>query len=188
MSDESTAPITALLKRATAGDQAAEGELASAVYRELRRIAARFMRSERPEHTLQPTALVHEAFLKLLNQKDIDWQNRAHFYGVAAKTMRHILVDYARKARAAKRLGQLGRVTFTEDLIRSQEASDDLLALDEALERLYAFDQRGHTVVTLRFFGGLEMEEIAKMLGVSVRTIKRDWTLARAWLRLQLQT
>jgi RNA polymerase sigma-70 factor (ECF subfamily) len=187
MSDQLVAPITALLKRATSGDPAAEAELATAVYSELRRIAARFMRSERPEHTLQPTALVHEAYLKLLNQKDVDWQNRAHFYGVAAKTMRHILVDYARKARAAKRVGQLGRITFNEDLVRSEDPSADLLALNEALERLYELDRRGHTVVTLRFFGGFEMDEIAEMLGVSVRTVKRDWTVARAWLRLHLQ-
>jgi len=186
MTDKSTPPITALLKRASAGDADAEREFAAAVYAELRRMAARYMRAERPNHTLQPTALVHEAYLKLIDQKNMNWQNRAHFYGVAANIMRHVLVDHARKVRAGKRAGQLNRVSFNEDLLVSDDASAELLAINEALDRLRELDPREHTVVTMRFFAGLEFEEIAKMLGISLRTAKSDWTLARAWLRKEL--
>ena len=145
------------------------------------------MRAERPGHTLQPTALVHEAYLKLVDQKNINWQNRAHFYGVAANVMRHVLIDHARRARADKRAGQLHRVSFSEELLVGNDAAIELLALNEALERLNGLDSREHTVVMLRFFAGLEFTEIAEMLDISLRTAKNDWTLARAWLRKELE-
>ncbi len=176
-----------VLNRAQRGDPGAERVFTGAVYDELRRIAARYMRRERPNHTLQPTALVHEAFLKLLEQKDVTWQNRAHFFGVAADAMRRILVDHARKVHAQKRAGQLNRVSFNEELVFSDDAPAELLALDEALGRLRELDVRGYAIVVLRFFAGLEIEEIAQMLEISSRTAKRDWVMARAWLKKELK-
>jgi RNA polymerase sigma factor (TIGR02999 family) len=167
--------ITALLNRIARGDPEAQQQFNRAVYDELRRIAERFMRRERPNHTLQPTALVHEAFFKLMDQKYVTWQNRAHFYGVAADSMRRILVDHWRKIHAQKRAGQLNRVSFDEQLAVSDEASVELLALDEALGRLRKENLRESTIVVLRFFAGLEIEEIAQMLDISSRTAKRDW-------------
>jgi RNA polymerase sigma-70 factor (ECF subfamily) len=187
MTEQSPQPITALLRRAASGDPDAEQEFATAVYRELRRMAARYMRAERQDHTLQPTALVHEAFLRLVDQKNISWQNRAHFYGVAANVMRHVLIDHARRARADKRAGQLNRVSFNEDLLKSDDSSIEFLALNEALERLNELDPREHTIVMLRFFAGFRFDEIAHMLGISLRTAKSDWKLARVWLRKQLE-
>jgi RNA polymerase sigma factor (TIGR02999 family) len=152
------------------------------VYSELLRAARRYMRGERPDHTLQPTALVHEAYLRLVGQREIAWQNRAHFFGVAAQLMRRILVDHARARQAEKRGGDVGMVPLEEAMVFKEEGGPALLALDQALTRLNQFDPRQGRIVELRFFGGLTEEEIAAVLGVSARTIKRDWNVARAWL------
>jgi len=140
------------------------------------------MRQERPDHTLQATALVHEAYLRLAGEKEISWQNRAHFYGVAANIMRRILVDHARAKQAKKRGGSDQEVSFDEAVLAQPEAPKDFLAIDEALERLAERDPRQSRIVELRFFGGLSEEETAEVLGISVRTVKRDWQVARAWL------
>lgn len=152
------------------------------VYNELRRLAGRYMRGERADHTLQPTALVHEAYPRLIGQHEVAWQNRSHFYGVAARLMRNILVDHARARQAHKRGGQEQKVTFDEALEFAGGERTDVLALDEALSRLAQRDPRQARIVELRFFGGLSENEAAEVLGISVRTVKRDWAVARAWL------
>jgi RNA polymerase sigma-70 factor, ECF subfamily len=177
--------ITQLLKQLRTGSQDAESKLVPLVYRELRQLAARYMRRERPEHTLQPTALVHEAYLKLIQQQSVDWQSRAHFYGVASRLMRRILIDHARRVKDQKHGGG-HNVALDPDLIAVQGKSPDILALDEALTRLEQDAPRQSQVVELRFFGGCSEDEIAKMLGISVRTVKRDWRVARAWLYAEL--
>jgi RNA polymerase sigma factor (TIGR02999 family) len=157
------------------------------VYAELHDLASHFMRSERAQHTLQPTALVHDAYLRLVDQRNSTWQGRAHFYGVAAKAMRRILVDHARRKRATKREGGQ-RVTLADDVSveTAAERSIDLIALDDALEKLAAIDGRYAKVVELRFFAGLEVEEVAEALQVSPATVKRDWTFAKAFLQREL--
>jgi RNA polymerase sigma-70 factor (ECF subfamily) len=162
-------------------------DLASSLYRELHRIAAAKMRFERQNHTLQPTALVNEAYLRLVDGSDSMWQDRSRVLGLAANVMRHVLVDHARAHRAGKRGdGQL-QVTFVEDMAGGGGGSTaDVLAIDEALTRLAEFDPRQEKVLEMHFFGGLTFEEIALQLGVSTRTVKRDWTMARAWLRQEL--
>jgi RNA polymerase sigma factor (TIGR02999 family) len=174
--------VTILLKKLTAGDNDASSELMAAVYNELRRLAASYMRRERPDHTLQATALVHEAYLKLVNQRTVDWQNRAHFYGVAAQLMRRILVDHARGRLRDKRGGGQKMVSLDEPLLADERQAGALLELDEALQRLAKLDPRQSRVVELRFFGGLTVEETAEVMGVSPKTVKRDWAVARAWL------
>jgi RNA polymerase sigma-70 factor, ECF subfamily len=174
--------ITALLTELQAGSREAEAKLVPLVYNELRRLAGRYMRRERLDHTLQPTALVHEAYLRLIGQRNFQWQNRAHFFGVAAQMMRRILVDHARTKKAEKRGGNAPKVPLNESLACTGEKSAELLALDEALTRLSQRDPRQAQVVELRFFGGLSEEEAAEVLGISPRTVKRDWTVARAWL------
>jgi RNA polymerase sigma-70 factor (ECF subfamily) len=177
--------ITELLKQLTAGNREAESKLVPLVYEQLRRLAASYMRRERPNHTLQPTALVHEAYLKLMDQRRVSWQNRSHFYRLAAHLMRRILVDHAREVNASKRAkGQ--KVALDESLAYSKEKPSELLAIDEALGRLAETEPRLGQVVELRFFGGCSEEEIAGILGVSARTVKRDWKLARAWLYAEL--
>jgi RNA polymerase sigma factor (TIGR02999 family) len=157
------------------------------VYDELRRLAGRYLRAEDVGHTLQPTALVHEAYLRLVGQRNVDWRNRAQFLGIAAEMMRRILVNHAVARRTAKRGGGAPRIALDETL-RVLEADDvDLLALDGALGALAAVDARASRVVELRFFGGLGIEETAEVLGVSPATVKRDWTVARAWLRRELR-
>jgi RNA polymerase sigma factor (TIGR02999 family) len=145
------------------------------------------MRHERHDHTLQATALIHEAYVYLIGQQETDWQNRAHFYGVAAQVMRRVLVDYARMHGAAKRGGGEHKVRLDEALLMTAEQSDELVALDEALSRLAQFDPRQSRVVELRFFGGMNEEETAEVLGVSSRTVRRDWGVAKAWLYGQLE-
>ena len=186
MSESAPGDVTLLLNRVQRGDKQAESNLITAVYAELRRMAARHMRRERPGHTLQTTALVHEAYLKLIDQKGANWQNRAHFFAVAARVMRRILVDYARNRLAEKRGGGQPRLPLDEALVFSKEKSGELLALDEALERLEEKDERVHRVIELRFFGGLSVEETAEVLGIATRTVKRDWSFGRAWLRGEL--
>ncbi|SRR5579864_690498 len=180
--DPAAPDVTILLKKLTAGDNNASSELMSAVYNELRRLAASYMRRERPDHTLQATALVNEAYLKLVNQRTTDWQNRAHFYGVAAQLMRRILVDHARGRLREKRGGGQKMVSLDEPLLADERQAGALLELDEALQRLAKLDPRQSRVVELRFFGGLTVEETAKVMGVSPKTVKRDWAVARAWL------
>lgn len=169
-----------------AGQAETTERLAELLYPELHALAAGLMRRERPGHTLQPTAVVHEAFLRLIDQNTIEWQDRAHFLGIAARVMRRILVDHARRRDASKRGGDSDRVTFDENLFPRQDASYDLLVLDEALLRLTALDARSAQVAELRIFGGLTVREAAEALGVSARTIDHDWAMARLWLTREL--
>lgn len=177
--------VTELLDRLRNGDAGAESHLLEIVYGELRRRAAMYMANERGDHTLQPTALVNEAYLRLLKQ-DVSWKNRAHFFSVAAQIMRNVLVDSARAHRANKRGGEQQQITLDDAVAFKEARSIDLMALDEALALLASFDPRQSQIVELRFFGGLTLEEISEVLRISVRTVKRDWRLARAWLRIQL--
>ena len=186
--DRSPGDITVLLAELGAGNRTAESRLMPLVYAELRRLAGRYMRRERPDHTLQPTALVHEAYLRLVGQREISWQNRAHFFGVAAQLMRRILVDHARAHRAEKRGGHETKIALEEGLAFAQGKSADLLALDEALTRLAQQDPRQCRAVELRFFAGLSEDEVAEVLGISTRTLKRDWRVARAWLYKEIAT
>jgi RNA polymerase sigma factor (TIGR02999 family) len=167
------------------GDEGARDELVSAVYAELRRRARAYLSRERPGHTLQPTGLVHEVYLRLVDQKSTRWENRSEFFGLAAQLMRRILVDHARARRAGKRGGGLLPVTFDEKVM-GPSGGVDVEALDEALRALEARDARQSRVVELRYFGGLSVEETAETLGVSAATVKRDFTMARAWLHRQL--
>lgn len=157
------------------------------VYDELRRLAARYLRSERPDHTLQPTALVNEAYLRLAAQQAVQWQNRTHFMAIAANTMRHLLVDHARERGALKRGGDRRRVTLHSS-IRIDDRDMDILALDEALTKLEVFDPAGCRVVELRYFGGLTIEETAEVMRISSATVKRRWTVVKAWLYRELRS
>jgi RNA polymerase sigma factor (TIGR02999 family) len=159
----------------------------AAVYGELRRVAGRAMRNERPGHTLQPTALVNEAFVRLAGNTGIEWQDRAHFFGVAARLMRQILVDYARKKHAAKR-GGAARVTLDDSLLISDDHLGDVMAVDEVLARLETLDARQGRIVELRFFAGLSVEEVAEVMEISTPTVKREWQSAKAWLHRELTT
>jgi RNA polymerase sigma factor (TIGR02999 family) len=169
------------------GDQAASEKLIPLVYDELRRLARSYMRRERPDHTLQATALVHEAYLKLAEQRSSNWQNRAHFFGVAAQLMRRLLIDHARGHLRQKRGGEYEKVVLNEAFVFSPEQSAELVAVDEALEKLARIDERQARVVELRFFGGLSVEEAAAVLGISPKTVKRDWSVAKAWLYADLK-
>jgi RNA polymerase sigma-70 factor, ECF subfamily len=180
------AEITALLQKIRQGDAAAESDLIPLIYNELRAIARNQMGRERPDHTLQATVLVHDAFLQLVGNSEIDWSNRAHFFALASRVMRHILVDHARAARAQKRPGFRQKVELESALVFVEGQHADFLALDEALERLTVWDPRQSRVVEMHFFGGLGFEEIAEVLGISERTAKRDWAMARAWLYREL--
>jgi RNA polymerase sigma-70 factor, ECF subfamily len=181
------ADVTALLGELTKGNPEAGPKLIPLVYSELRRMAAAYMRRERTGHTLQATALVHEAYLKLLGQRSVNWQNRAHFFGIAAQVMRRILIDHARSHVRDKRGGGREAVPLDEALVFSPERSKDFLVLDSALERLAEFDPRQAKIVELRFFGGLTVEETAEVLSVSPKTVKRDWSVAKAWLHGELR-
>lgn len=176
--------VTALLQQWSRGDRDALEKLTPLVYEELRGIAAGYMRDERPGHTLQATALVHEAYVRLIGQKRVSWQNRAHFFGIAAQLMRRILIDHARRRQAAKRgVGGALRLTAGVDVAGAPEQDFDLLAIDGALSRLEQLDAAQARIVELRFFGGLTVEETAEVAGVSTATVKREWRTARAWLR-----
>jgi RNA polymerase sigma factor (TIGR02999 family) len=178
--------VTRFLADLQSGRPEAASQLIPLVYEELHRLARHQMRNERSEHTLQATALVHEAYLRLVNQPERTWQNRAHFIGVATQVMRRILVDYARAHRTAKREGLLQRVPLDEPLLFTEQQSDEVVAVNEALERLAQIDARQSRVVELRFFGGLTVEETAEALGMSSKTVKRDWSVARAWLHREV--
>jgi len=178
--------VTDLLRAWGKGDTAALDKLVPLVYEELRRQAHRYLRRERPGHTLQTTGLVHEAYLRLVDQRETDWQNRAQFFGVAAQMMRRVLIDHARSKQAAKRGGNQIRVTLEDADAAVQEQGVDLLDLDEALTRLAKLDLQQAKVVELRYFTGLGIEETAQVLDISAATVKREWTMARAWLRREL--
>ena len=174
--------VTEILHRIEPGDPSAAAKLLPLVYDELRRLAAQKMTQEDPGQTLQATALVHEAYIRLMDRESIAWQDRAHFRAVASRAMRRILIDYARRRGAAKRGGGMNRLTLEENHIVIDDQAELLLSLDQALERLARRSQRLSTVVEYRFFGGLMEEEIAEVLQISPRTVRRDWVKARAWL------
>jgi RNA polymerase sigma-70 factor, ECF subfamily len=186
MDDGGSHQITRLLAEWNSGNEGAADQLMPLVYEELRRMARAYMRRQPSNHTFQTTELIHEAYLKLVKTDGRDFENRAHFFGVAAKAMRHILVDYARSKQSDKRGGGRERVSLADDIAISTARTGDLVALDEALEELERLDERKCRVVELRFFGGLTTEEIAQVLEVSGETIKRDWRFARNWLLKKL--
>ena len=178
--------VTQLLVAWSNGDEAARDQLIPLVYEELHRLAHHYMNRERPGHTLQTSALVNEAFVRLIDQRDVHWQNRSHFFGIAAQMMRRVLVDYARSRQYQKRGGDVVQVSLNENLIVSNEQTAEVVALDDALKSLATFDQRKCQIVELRFFAGLSIEEAAQVLGISPGTVMRDWTLAKAWLRKEI--
>jgi RNA polymerase sigma-70 factor, ECF subfamily len=179
--------VTLLLSALTRGDEGAASKLMPLIYDELRRLAASYMRRERTDHTLQATALVHEAYLKLVEQRSTDWQSRAHFFGVAAQMMRRILVDHARGHSRQKRGGEHAKVPLDEALVMADRQADEVLAVDDSLNELAKIDPRQAKVVELRFFGGLSVEEAANVIGVSPKTVKREWSVAKAWLTADLK-
>ncbi len=178
--------VTQILQAWSEGDQSAPERLMPLVYQELRRLARDYLRRERPDHTLQATALVHEAYLKLVDQNRVDWKNRAHFCGIAAQLMRRVLVEHARAHNAEKRGGKMEKLYLDETRELSQERAPDLIALDDALKSLANTFPRESEVVELKFFGGLEAKEIAEVLQVSTKTVLRDWNFAKLWLRREL--
>src|SRR5262249_6553944 len=184
----SSSNVTQMLHDWSNGDREVLDKLIPIVYQELRRQAARYLRRERPGHTLQTTALIHEAYLRLIDQRSVQWQNRAHFFAISAQLMRRILVNHARDRKAAKRGGSEIKLPLEDAMIIASPGREvDLEALDEALERLAAIDPQQGRVVELRFFSGLSVEETAEVLGVSPRTVKRDWNVAKAWLRREIR-
>lgn len=187
MEKHSPSEITQMLIELTDGNQEVVDRILPYIYDELRRLAGSYLRKERADHTLQPTALVHEAYMKLIDQRQVKWQNRAHFFGIAAQVMRRILMDHARKHLANKRGGDAEVLPLEDEvLVVSHDRSAELLALDEALERLAAMDEAKARIVELRYFGGLSIEETAEVMGVSVPTVNRHWRMAKAWLFSEL--
>jgi RNA polymerase sigma factor (TIGR02999 family) len=178
--------VTLLLKRCSAGDQNALGELVPLIYDELHRLAASFLRRERPDHTLQTTALVHEAYLRMVDQHNTHWKERGHFFTVAAEMMRRILIDHARRHKAVKRGGPLTKVSLDEATIFTPEQSQNLLLLDGLLTRLAVIDPQEARIIELRFFGGLSVEETADVMDISPTTVKREWSIARKWLAREM--
>ena len=186
MSETPNQDVTQLLARWSGGDREALEQLLPLVYRELRQLADRYLRRERSDHTLQATALVHEAYLKLIDQQNVRWQNRAHFFGVAAQAMRRILVDHARGHMAAKRGSGGVKLSLDDVVVVSDEKAEEMVALDDALNRLHEIDPQKSRIVELRFFGGLSIEETAEVLGIGTATVIRQWRMARAWLYGQI--
>jgi RNA polymerase sigma factor (TIGR02999 family) len=178
--------ITELLASYGRGDKESLDQLMPIVYEELRRQAARYLRREQAGHTLQTTALIHEAYVRLVDQRNMQWQNRAHFFGIAAQMMRRILVDHARSKKRAKRGGSEVRVSLDKATVAVKGQDLDVVALDEALQRLAEIDEQQSRVVELRFFSGLSVEETAEVMGISKSTVKRDWSMAKAWLHREL--
>lgn len=178
--------VTVLLTRVSAGDESAPGKLLELVYDDLRHLAGAYMQDERANHTLQPTALVHEAYLRMVDWENVSWENRAQFFAVAAQVMRHVLVDHARGKNAAKREGSQQKLALDEAVSFANEREFDLLALEEALLTLEKLDPRQAKIVELRFFGGLSIEEAAHVLEISTTTVKREWTIAKAWFQREL--
>jgi RNA polymerase sigma factor (TIGR02999 family) len=187
VSPEPSKEVTKLLASWGQGNAEALEELMPLVYGELRRLAASYLRRERSDHTLQPTALVHEAYLRLVEQKDVQWRDRSHFFAITAQLMRRILVDHARTHLAEKRGSGAPKVPLTEVIVMSQQRPAELLALDESLTRLASLDAQQSRIVELRTFGGLTVEETAEVLGISPATVKRDWSMAKAWLSQEIQ-
>ncbi|HEY9405336.1 MAG TPA: sigma-70 family RNA polymerase sigma factor [Pyrinomonadaceae bacterium] len=186
MNDSPPRDVTALLLSWSAGDEGAAAALMPLVYDELRRLARNYLRRERPDHTLEPTALVNEAYLRIVDQRRVSLQNRAQFFGLAAQLMRHILVDHARTRGAEKRGGLQPRLSLDEARVMIEDRAAGVVALDEALKRLAAVDPRKSQIVEMRFFGGLSVEETAGALGISAKTVKRDWRNAKMWLHREL--
>jgi RNA polymerase sigma-70 factor, ECF subfamily len=186
MSNSNPHDVTKLLKAWSGGDQQALNDLLPAVYQEVRKLARSYLRRERADHTLQATALVNEAYLRLVDQREVEWNNRAHFFGIAAQVMRRVLVDHARMRKADKRGSGEQPVLLDEALVAAPDAHLDLVAVDDALAALAALDPRQAKIVELRFFGGLSIEETAEVANVSPATVKREWAAARAWLRREL--
>jgi RNA polymerase sigma-70 factor, ECF subfamily len=183
----SSSDVTTLLAELRRGDEKARDQLVTLVYPELKRIAARYLRDERPDHSLRPTGLVHEVYLRLIGSEQATWQNRAHFFAAVARQMRHLLVDYARARNAAKRVDGHVRISLDDVHATATPRGEDLVALDEALSRLEQIDPRASRVVELRFFTGLGEREAAEALKISLATLKRDWSFAKAWLYDQLR-
>jgi RNA polymerase sigma factor (TIGR02999 family) len=186
MGDQPQHEVTRILHDWSDGDREAPERLMPYVYGELRRLAYSFLAQERGGHTLQPTALVNEAYLRLVDQHSVNWQNRAHFYGIASSMMRRVLIDHARAHATEKRGGTVVHLSLDDVQVPLEQRAADFIALDEALERLSQFDERKCRVVEMRFFGGLNDEEIAEVLGVATRTVLRDWKKARLWLYREL--
>jgi len=178
--------VTRVLESLNAGDRSAVERLIPLVYRELRSLAASFLRRERPDHSLQPTELVNEAYLRLVDQNRVNWQGKTHFFAVGAQAMRRVLVDHARSRRRRKRGGGVRPVEFSESLHISPEREGDVLALEEALQTLEKLDPDQARIVELRFYGGLSVTEVAEVMGLSKRSVEREWTMIRAWLRREL--
>ena len=178
--------VTRLLNAISHGDRQAEAEVIPLVHRELHQIAKRYMRKERADHTLQPTALVNEAYLRLVNQSRLEWKSRTHFLAIAAQAMRRILLDHARARSAGKRIGEIGKLSLDEALSCSEQACSALVELDDALEELATLAPRAAKVVELRFFGGLSVAEVAEALEIKTRTVDRDWQFAKSWLQQAL--
>ncbi len=187
MPTDSPQHVTQLLIELTGGERAVLDELLSLIYGELRSLAANYLRRERPDHTLQPTALVHEAYMRLVDQTQVNWQNRAHFFGVAAQMMRRILVDHARAHNASKRGQEFQKLALDENIDQAFVRGAELIALDDALKLLIEVDPQKARIVELRYFGGLSVEETAEVLGVTPITIKRHWRITKAWLYGQMQ-
>jgi RNA polymerase sigma-70 factor, ECF subfamily len=186
MKSRRSSRATQLLEKSEPGDRHSEQQLFADVYSELRALAARYLRRERKNHTLQPTALVHEAYLKLVGKTSVAWQGRAHFLAFAAQAMREILVDHARRHTAAKRGGQRHRIALDDNLAVESNRIVDLLALEDALTKLTKLDPRQAQMVELRFFGGLSIAEVAKVMEISKRSVEREWTMIRVWLRREV--
>src|SRR6476619_1107530 len=187
VNDPAEPDVTALLCRWSEGDEKAPEQLVPLVYQELRDLARRYLQRERGDHTLQPTALVHEAYLRMVDQSRIQWQNRAQFFGIAAQLMRRILVDHARAHIAEKRGGQVERISLEDAQISPEERAAELVELDAALTELAAVDLRKSRIVELRFFGGLSIDETAEAMGVNSATVRRDWTVAKTWLHHRIR-
>jgi RNA polymerase sigma-70 factor (ECF subfamily) len=183
---EHAGEITKLLGQLRSGNDSAAAELVPLIYAELHQLAASCMRRERPGHTLQATALVNEAYIRLLGQREVDWQNRSHFFGIAAQVMRRVLLDYARKHHAAKRGGPHEKFRIDEALLVSDDQLEAVLSIDESLSRLEKIDPRQSRVVELRYFAGLNVEQTAVALGISTATVKREWQFAKAWLQREM--
>jgi RNA polymerase sigma factor (TIGR02999 family) len=179
--------VTDLLVASSDGNAEAMAKLVPMVYDELHRLASHYLRRERPDHTLQTTELIHEAYFRLIDQKRVQWQNRSHFFALAAESMRRILLDYARARKAAKRGGGQRKLSLDDVAVMAEDRAEEIMALDEALEELAALDPRQSRIVELRFFGGLTVEETARELNISVATVKREWAVAKAWLYRRLK-
>ena len=186
MLNDSSHQITLLLIDWSKGDEYALEQLMPLVYEELRRMARRYMKNQPSGHTFQTTELIHEAYLKLAGGEDQNWQNRSHFFGVAAKAMRHILVDYAKSKHRSKRGGQAEKITLEDNLVASAQRPEEIVRLNDALNQLALVDERKSRVVEMKFFGGLNIEEIAEVLKISPETVKRDWKFSRTWLWREL--